>query len=97
MLQDDGDQALNGGAALFIHFAWSGAGETLAHREGGEHKKARANDYSEKVASLQHLLVLVAHLNPFTYHMVLWEEACNSSHICFNCLWLSSLLGTSTK
>lgn len=35
MLQDDGDKALNGGAALFIHFAWSGAGETLAHRDGG--------------------------------------------------------------
>lgn len=96
-LQDGGDQALNGGAALFTHFAWNGTGETLAHGERGEHKKARANANSEKVASLQHPLFLAAHLNPFTYHMVSREQACDSSHICFNCLWLSSPFGTCTK
>lgn len=64
-LQEDGDQALNRGAALFIHFAWSGAGETLAHRERGEHKKARANDYSGKwplysiYLTLLHILTLL--------------------------------------
>lgn len=66
-LQDDGDQALDGGAALFIPFAWSGAGETLAHRERGEHKKSRPmsilgrwilyNIYFSLLYILTHLLI----------------------------------------
>lgn len=75
----------------------SKAGETLAHREGGKLKEARSNANFEKVASLQHLLHLVAHLNPFPYHMVLWKQTCNSSHICFNYLWLSSPFGIYAK
>lgn len=66
-------------------------------REGSKHKGTRTNASFEKLASLQHLLCLIAHLNPSSYHMVLWEQVCNSSHICFNCLWLSSPFGICTK
>lgn len=99
-LQGDGNQELNIGAALCTHFAWKGAARLerpwLIGKEG-KHKEARTNANFEKVAPLQHLLCLISHLNPFSYHMVLWEQACNSSHICFNCCWLSSPFGICTK